>query len=86
MTQTSQPTFKGFLQASGHAKAWDSKVEQKFQQLKWGTTTNEGCYSTNILIGNWNEDKFDIKEMAKSKQLPSQVCYRHKHTHLITCT
>ena len=74
MTETSQPTFKGFLQASGHAKIWNGTDDKKLQQLSWGTTTNEGCYSTNTaLIGNWNEDRFDIKEMAKSKTLPSQV-------------
>lgn len=29
-------------------------------------------YSCDTLIGNWNEEKFDVKELSKARCLPSQ--------------
>ena len=73
MDSISPPTFHGFLKASGHAEVWDDTDEKKFEQFGWRSTTNESSYSTSTLIGNWNEEKFDIKEMVEGKPLPSQV-------------
>ena len=47
--------------------------DNKFGQFGWRCTNYETFYTTNTLIGNWNEEQFDIKNMKKSKPLPSQV-------------
>ena len=69
----SQPTFKGFLKASGHAEVWDDTDVNKFEQFGWRSTTNESSYSSGTLVGNWNEERFDVKELSNAKPLPSQV-------------
>ena len=74
---TAQPTFKGFLKASGHAEIWDDTDVKKFQQFGWRTTTRESSYSSNTLIGNWNEERFDVKRFCQPKPLPSQVGHIH---------
>lgn len=75
-----QPSFDGFLKASGQAEVWDDTDAKKFQQFGWRSSTNESSYSTNTLVGNWNEDKFDIKELFQGKTLPSQVSYSPSDT------
>ena len=70
---SSYPTLQGFLEANGYAEICYNMEDKKLQQLGWGTTTNEGNYSQSTLIGNWNENSFDIKELSKRKPLPSQV-------------
>ncbi|KAI6647320.1 hypothetical protein LOD99_12317 [Oopsacas minuta] len=49
--------------------------EEAINQNKWMSNTKQTSYSTNTLIGNWYEDVFDIKNLAKSKCVPSQ--YNH---------
>ena len=66
-----QPSFQGFMRATGHAEVWED--DKKFQQFGWRTTTSESAYSTDTLIGNWNEERFDVQKIAKAKPLPSQV-------------
>ena len=75
MTESSQQQqgFQSFLKSSGLAEIYYSNQDKKLQELGWGTTTNEGNYSQSTLIGNWYENSFDVKEMAKRKPLPSQV-------------
>ena len=70
-----QPSFQGFMRATGHAEVWED--DKKFQQFGWRTTTSESAYSTDTLIGNWNEERFDVKKIAKAKPLPSQVSSCH---------
>lgn len=65
-------TFKGFLKASGQAEVWDDTDEKKFSQFGWRTNTTESAYSTNTLIGNWNEEKFDLSKLSKTPAPPSQ--------------
>ena len=65
--------FCGFLAASGNGEVWDHSDENKFKQFGWRCTTNETEYSHDTLIGNWNEERYDIKSIAKRKPLPSQV-------------
>ena len=68
-----QPSFQGFMRATGHAEVWED--DKKFQQFGWRTTTSESAYSTDTLIGNWNEERFDVQKIAKAKPLPSQVIH-----------
>ena len=73
MAAQGQPTFSGFLKASGQAEIWDDTDKKKFQQFGWRTTTNESAYSHKTLIGNWNEERFDVSKLVEAKPLPSQV-------------
>ncbi|XP_003387083.1 PREDICTED: UPF0686 protein C11orf1 homolog [Amphimedon queenslandica] len=77
-----QPSFTGFLKASGQAEVWDDEFDmKKFQQFGWRTTTNESNYSTDTLVGNWNEEKFDVKSLSKAKPLPSQYDHYFETTY-----
>lgn len=67
-----EPTFSGFLKATGHTEMWDL-VEVGDQTSDWSSSTNERSYTRGTLIGNWNEDQFDVKEIVKPAPLPSQV-------------
>ena len=68
-----RPPFCSYLAASGHAETWDHSDVNKFKQFGWRCTTNETGYAHNTLIGNWNEEWYDTKMMAKRKPMPSQV-------------
>lgn len=68
------PTFSGFLNATGHSEMWNlMKVGN--QSSDWSSSANEKRYTQGTLIGNWNEDQFDVKEIIKPTPLPSQVRY-----------
>ena len=72
------PPFRSDVRASGLGEVWThSHDELKFTQFGWRSTTKESSYSNNTLIGNWNEEKFDINCQNKAKRLPSQVCIIH---------
>ena len=49
--------------------------EEAINQNEWISNTTQTSYSTTTLIGNWYEDVFDIKDLAKPKCVPSQ--YNH---------
>lgn len=68
-----QPSFQGFLKASGQAEVWEDVNDKKFKQFGWRTTTNESSYSTKTMIGNWNEECFDVSHISEARPLPSQV-------------
>ncbi len=72
MAAETSVTFKGFLKASGQAEVWDDTDEKKFSQFGWRTKTTESAYSTNTLIGNWNEERFDISKLSKCPNPTSQ--------------
>ena len=65
--------FCGHITATGQGEVWDHTDAKKFSQFGWRCTTNETNYSQNTLIGNWNEEKYDTKDMATRKPIPSQV-------------
>ena len=75
------PTFKGFLKASGQAEVWDDTDKKKFSQFGWRTRTTESAYSSDTLIGNWNEERFDVTKLAQSKRLPSQYDHYFETTY-----
>ena len=74
-----RPPFCNFLTASGHGEIWDHTDEKKFKQFGWRCTTNETEFSHGTLIGNWNEERFDTRSIAKRRPLPSQVAYLDVH-------
>ena len=72
-TTGQQPKFTGFTQASGDLSLLSKTPEEKLNTFGWKVTTNEEQFSTKTLIGNWNEERFDVKELRRRKPLPSQV-------------
>ena len=75
------PNFRGFLKASGQAEVWDDTDKKKFNQFGWRSWTNESAYSSDTLIGNWNEERFDVSKLARSKCLPSQYDHYFESTY-----
>lgn len=67
--------FRSMLRAAtGGTEVWTDHYEtQKMSQYGWRCTTNEDHYETGTLIGNYNEERFDLKEIKKHKPLPSPV-------------
>lgn len=72
------PDFQGFLKASGQAELWDKGGKQS-DQFGWRTHTTE--YSSDTLIGNWNEERFDVAKLAQSRCLPSQYSHYFETTY-----
>lgn len=71
-------TFKGFLKASGQAQVWDHTDNKKSSQLGWKTET---AYSTDTLVGNWNEEWFDVSKMSQSNRPLSQYDHYFETTY-----
>ena len=69
--ETKRPN-KGVLKPRDKTKAWGGE-ETEDDQVGW--LKPEGAYSPNTLIGNWNENRFDVSLLAQAKPLPSQVCF-----------
>lgn len=65
--------FVSELRATGHGEVWDHTDEKKLQQFGWRCTNTESSYDTKTLIGNWNEQRFDINRISKPKPIPSRV-------------
>ncbi|ERE77085.1 putative UPF0686 protein C11orf1 like protein [Cricetulus griseus] len=68
------PHYGSLIYADGHGEVWtDWNNMSKFFQYGWRCTTNENSYSHSTLIGNWNQERYDLKNIVKPKPLPSQV-------------
>lgn len=66
--------FCQMVRASGLGEQWTHMHEDsKFGQFGWRCTTKESGYGISTLVGNYNEDRFDLNYRLKSKPLPSQV-------------
>lgn len=66
--------FSNNLKADGHGEVWvDMRPETKFKQYGWRCTTKEDSYSNRTLIGNWNQERYDLCKLEERKPLPSQV-------------
>lgn len=61
------------MSASGNGEVYDLFDANKFQQFGWRCTTNETGFKSDTLIGNWNEERYDVKYLARNKTIPSQV-------------
>lgn len=67
------PHYGSLINADGHGEVWtDWNNMSKFFQYGWRCSTNENSYSNCTLIGNWNQERYDIKNIVKPKPLPSQ--------------
>ncbi|XP_041947359.1 UPF0686 protein C11orf1 homolog isoform X1 [Alosa sapidissima] len=66
--------FHYMLRANGQSEVWhDSFKDAKLRQFGWRCSTSENAYTTNTLIGNWSEQRFDMRYSTKVRRpLPSQ--------------
>ncbi|XP_041373764.1 UPF0686 protein C11orf1 homolog [Gigantopelta aegis] len=70
------PPFMSMVRSSGHGQTWTHHTDaEKFNEFGWRSTTNESNFENKTLVGNWNEERFDIEERKQGVQLPSQ--YNH---------
>lgn len=68
------PHYGSLINADGHAEVWtDWNDMSKFCQYGWRCTTNENAYSNHTLMGNWNQERYDLRNIVQPKPLPSQV-------------
>ncbi|XP_065594380.1 cilia- and flagella-associated protein 68 [Cyrtonyx montezumae] len=65
--------------ATGHGELWTET--SKFSQYGWRYTTNENDYSHKVLMGNWNEERYDIQNIAQPKPLLSQYAHCFETTY-----
>uniref|UniRef100_A0A8C4T2A1 Cilia and flagella associated protein 68 n=1 Tax=Erpetoichthys calabaricus TaxID=27687 RepID=A0A8C4T2A1_ERPCA len=60
--------------ATGHGEVWwHLDDSMKFKQYGWRSGTSEDAYSSQTLIGNWNEEHFSVSSATRSRPMPSQV-------------
>merc|ERR1739841_36967 len=69
------------ITASGHGEIYDVTNTDKFKQFGWRCMTNETGYKSDTLIGNWNEERYDVSHVAKSKPITSQFSHYFETTH-----
>ncbi|XP_038049546.1 UPF0686 protein C11orf1 homolog [Patiria miniata] len=82
MATEDEVAFRSMVRASGLGEVWQhTSDELKFKQYGWRTTTKEDCYSPQTLVGNWNEERFDIERIRVPKRLPSQFEHYFETTH-----
>ncbi|KAK9394980.1 UPF0686 protein C11orf1 like [Crotalus adamanteus] len=66
----------------GHGEVWtDWNSTSKFFQYGWRCTTNEDMYTNKTLLGNWNEERYDIQKRRQLKPLPSQYGHYFESTY-----
>ena len=76
-------SFLSELKATGHGEVWDHSTDRnKFRQFGWRCTTNESAFSTDTLIGNWNEQRFDIHRMFQPQPIPSSYSHYFETTYV----
>lgn len=68
------PPFRAMVRASGLAEVWTHVNDmEKFGQFGWRCTNKENSYANDTLVGNWNEERFDVSKQGEAKRIPSQV-------------
>ncbi|XP_067607093.1 cilia- and flagella-associated protein 68 isoform X1 [Pseudorca crassidens] len=76
------PHRGSLVNADGHAEVWtDWNDMSKFFQYGWRCTTNEDAYSNRTLMGNWNQERYDLKHIVQPKPLPSQFGHYFETTY-----
>ena len=73
MNQTERP-FCQMMRSDGDGVIWNHETDKlKMSQFGWRCTNSESEYRTDTLIGNWSEERYDLKHLKKHQSLPSQV-------------
>ncbi|XP_077915126.1 cilia- and flagella-associated protein 68 isoform X3 [Halichoerus grypus] len=79
------PHYGSLINADGHAEVWtDWNDMSKFFQYGWRCTTNENAYSNRTLMGNWNQERYDLRNIVQPKPLPSQFGHYFETTYDMT--
>ncbi|XP_053307696.1 UPF0686 protein C11orf1 homolog [Spea bombifrons] len=80
----SGPCYGSLLHADGHGEVWmDHGPFSKFKQYGWRCTTKEDSYSNKTLMGNWNEERYDLRKLKERKPMPSQFAHYYQTSHSI---
>ncbi|KAM5132270.1 cilia- and flagella-associated protein 68 isoform 2-T2 [Mantella aurantiaca] len=76
--------YSSDVKADGHGEVWmDFSPDAKLRQYGWRCTTKEDSYSNKTLLGNWNQERYDLSKLEERKPLPSQfsrespMCFQH---------
>ncbi|XP_020031330.1 cilia- and flagella-associated protein 68 isoform X2 [Castor canadensis] len=78
----SNPHYGSLIYADGHGEVWtDWNDMSKFSQYGWRCTTNENSYLNRTLMGNWNQERYDLKKIVQPKPLPSQFGHYFETTY-----
>ncbi|XP_023565362.1 UPF0686 protein C11orf1 homolog isoform X1 [Octodon degus] len=76
------PHYGSLINANGQAEVWtDWNDMSKFFQYGWRCTTNENSYSNRTLMGNWNQERYDLRNIVQPKPLPSQFQHYFETTY-----
>ncbi|XP_069894524.1 cilia- and flagella-associated protein 68 isoform X1 [Dipodomys merriami] len=76
------PHYGSLIYADGHGEIWtDWNNMSKFSQYGWRCTTNENSYSNRTLMGNWNQERYDLKNIVMPKPLLSQFGHYFETTY-----
>ncbi|XP_016050889.1 cilia- and flagella-associated protein 68 isoform X1 [Erinaceus europaeus] len=76
------PHYGSLINADGHAEVWtDWNNMSKFFQYGWRCNTNENAYSDRTLVGNWNQERYDLKNIVQPNPLPSQFGHYFETTY-----
>ncbi|XP_068097044.1 cilia- and flagella-associated protein 68 isoform X2 [Hyperolius riggenbachi] len=68
--------YSSDVKADGHGEVWfDFGPDSKLRQYGWRCTTKEDSYSNKTLLGNWNQERFDLRKIEERKPLPSQYAH-----------
>ncbi|XP_040181345.1 UPF0686 protein C11orf1 homolog [Rana temporaria] len=74
--------FSSDLKADGHGEVWvDIGPDAKLKQYGWRCTTKEDSYSNKTLLGNWNQERYDLRKLEERKPLPSQYAHYYETSH-----
>ncbi|XP_077105925.1 cilia- and flagella-associated protein 68 isoform X3 [Ranitomeya variabilis] len=78
--------FVSNLKANGHGEVWvDIRPETKFRQYGWRCTTQEDAYCHKTLIGNWNQERYDLCKLEQRRPLPSQYAHYYETSYNVDC-
>ncbi|XP_008259732.2 cilia- and flagella-associated protein 68 isoform X1 [Oryctolagus cuniculus] len=76
------PHCGSIINADGHGEVWTDWTDMsKFFQYGWRCTTNENSYSNRTLMGNWNQERYDLRNIVQPKPLPSQFGHYFETTY-----
>ncbi|XP_065179734.1 cilia- and flagella-associated protein 68-like [Sycon ciliatum] len=76
--------FQSSVQATTQGEIWDHTDTKKFEQFGWRTTKNDERYRTGAggaLMGNWVEDRQDVRVRAREPTLPAQTSHYFQSTY-----
>ncbi|XP_019324744.2 UPF0686 protein C11orf1 homolog isoform X1 [Panthera pardus] len=80
------PHYGSIINADGHAEVWtDWNSMSKFFQYGWRCTTNENTYSNRTLMGNWNQERYDLRNIVQPNPWPSQFGHYFETTYDTSC-